>query len=116
MRKRVLALILAGTMVFGLIACNKSGKNDGTTSTDGATDATETTEITETTQAEPVKQTTEVTDYSEYVTLGDYSGLDIAVDAAAVTDEQIQGYIDTLELITTTIWLSLSTSQPEQLR
>ncbi len=96
MRKRVLALILAGTMVFGLTACNKSGKNDETTSTDGATDATETTEITETTQAEPVKQTTEVTDYSEYVTLGDYSGLDIAVDAAAVTDEQIQGYIDTL--------------------
>lgn len=89
MRKRVLALILAGTMVFGLTACNKSGKNDETTSTDAA-------ETTETTQAEPVKQTTEVTDYSEYVTLGDYSGLDIAVDAAAVTDEQIQNYIDTL--------------------
>lgn len=94
MKKRVLALVLAGTMVFGLTACNKSGKNDTTTAADGGTTVADST--TETTEAQPVTQTTEVTDYSEYLTLGQYTGIDIAVDAAVVTDEQVQSSIDSL--------------------
>lgn len=94
MKKRVLALVLAGTMVFGLTACNKSGKNDTTTAADGETTVADST--TETTEAQPVTQTTEVTDYSEYLTLGQYTGIDIAVDAAVVTDEQVQSSIDSL--------------------
>lgn len=93
MKKRVLALVLAGTMVFGLTACNKSGNNETTTSetttVEGDTSAAETT-----TEAQPVVQTTAVTDYSQYVTLGDYTNLDIEVDAAVVTDTQIQNRKD----------------------
>lgn len=94
MKKRVLALVLAGTMVFGLTACNKGGKNDTTTAADGETTVADSTA--ETTEAQPVTQTTEVTDYSEYLTLGDYTGLDIEVDAAVVTDEQVQNSIDSI--------------------
>lgn len=94
MKKRVLALVLAGTMVFSLTACNKSGKNDTTTAADGETTVADSTA--ETTEAQPVAQTTEVTDYSEYLTLGDYTGLDIEVDAAVVTDEQVQNSIDSI--------------------
>ncbi len=93
MKKRVLALVLAGTMVFGLTACNKNGNNETTTNetttVEGDTTATETT-----TEAQPVVQTTEVTDYSQYVTLGDYTNLDVEVDAAVVTDTQIQNRKD----------------------
>ena len=60
MKKRVLALVLAGTMVFGLTACNKGGSNG----TETTTVAGETT-TGETTQAQPVAQTTPITDYSE---------------------------------------------------
>lgn len=94
MKKRVLALVLAGTMVFSLTACNKGGKNDTTTAADGETTVADSTA--ETTEAQPVTQTTEVTDYSEYLTLGQYTGIDIAVDAAVVTDEQVQSSIDSL--------------------
>lgn len=94
MKKRVLALVLAGTMVFGLTACNKGGKNETTTAADGETTVADSTA--ETTEAQPVTQTTEVTDYSEYLTLGDYTGLDIEVDAAVVTDEQVQNSIDSI--------------------
>ncbi len=81
-------------MVFGLTACNKGGKNDTTTAADGETTVADSTA--ETTEAQPVTQTTEVTDYSEYLTLGDYTGLDIEVDAAVVTDEQVQNSIDSI--------------------
>ncbi len=94
MKKRVLALVLAGTMVFGLTACGKGGDNNETTTTGETTTVEGDTTTAETTQAEPVKQTTEVTDYSEYVTLGDYKNLDIEVDPAVVTDEQIQNQKD----------------------
>ena len=94
MKKRVLALVLAGTMVFSLTACNKGGKNDTTTAADGETTVADSTA--ETTEAQPVTQTTEVTDYSEYLTLGQYTGIDIAVDSDVVTDEQVQSSIDSL--------------------
>ena len=76
MKKRVLALVLAGTMVFGLTACNKGGSNNGgngtdteTTTVSGETTTGETT-TGETTEAQPVTQTTPLTDYSGYVKIG----------------------------------------------
>lgn len=94
MKKRALALVLAGTMIFGLTACNKDGKNETRTNETTTVEGETTTETT--TEAQPVAQTTEVTDYSEYVTLGDYTNLDIEVDAAVVTDTQIQERKDSI--------------------
>ena len=94
MKKRVWALVLAGTLIFGLQACGKSGSNEVTTTAAEETTTVEGDSTAATTQAEPVTQTTEVTDYSEYVTLGEYKNLDIEVDAAVVTDEQIQNRKD----------------------
>lgn len=37
-----------------------------------------------------------LTDYSEYVTLGDYKGIEIEVDDSAVTDEQVEAEFDAL--------------------
>ena len=100
MKKRVLALVLAGTMVFGLTACNKGGSNNGgngtdteTTTVSGETTTGETT-TGETTEAQPVTQTTPLTDYSGYVKIGAYRDLEIEVDAAVVTDTQIQSRKD----------------------
>lgn len=91
MKKRVLALVLAGTMVFGLTACNKGGSNG--TDAETTTVAGETT-TGETTEAQPVAQTTPITDYSEYVKIGAYKDLEVEVDAAVVTDTQIQSRKD----------------------
>lgn len=91
MKKRVLALAMAGVMVFGLTACGKKN-GDNTTTTAGDTNTTSAAEST--TEAQPVSQTTQVADYSQYVTLGQYTGLEIAVDAAVVTDDDIQNYKD----------------------
>lgn len=91
MKRRVLALALAGAMVFGLTAC---GKKDGNDTTTAAGDTNTTGAAESTTEAQPVSQTTQVADYSQYITLGQYTGLEIAVDAAVVTDEEIQNYKD----------------------
>lgn len=91
MKKRILALALAGVMVFGLTACGRKDGNDTTTAA-GDTTAAGTAEST--TGAQPVYQTTQVADYGQYVALGQYTGLVIAVDAAVVTDDDIQNYKD----------------------
>ncbi len=67
MRKKLIAAALMGVMVLSLAACRKIDDN---------------------------KNAVELTDYSEYVTLGDYSGLDIEVASADVTDAQVQDAID----------------------
>ena len=95
MKKRVLALVLAGTMIFGLTACNKGGNNDAGNGTDTETTSVEGETTTgETTEAQPVAQTTPITDYSGYVKIGAYRDLEIEVDAAVVTDTQIQSRKD----------------------
>lgn len=89
MKKRLLALALVGTMVFSATACKKN-----TTQTETTTAATQAT--TETTTAAfdstPVKQTTAIVDYSQYITLGQYTGLDIEVDSAVITEEDMVAY------------------------
>lgn len=87
MKKKILSLLLVTAMVFSLSACNKNGDSTETTTADSTGETT-------TFSTEPVAQTTEVTDYSEYITLGTYSGLDIEVSSAEITDEDIQAYKD----------------------
>lgn len=91
MKKRTLALLLAGAMAFSLTACKKSNGENNTTANDQTDIAQETTAA-----AEPIKQTGTVADYSQYISLGQYAGIDIPVDAAVVTDDDIQNYKDSL--------------------
>lgn len=96
MRKKTSVLLKSGiiiAMTLCLTACNKKDKNsETTTSGSGVTEA----QTGSTAAAEPIKQTSTVADYSPYITVGQYTGLDIAVDAAVVTDQQIQEYKDSL--------------------
>ncbi len=93
MKKKLLSLLLVTAMVFSLSACSKdSVSTETTTGAEGATNATGETEST--VAAEPIKQTTQVADYSGYITLGQYTGLDIEVASAEITEEDIQAYKD----------------------
>lgn len=82
MRKRLLALGLASMMVLSLAGCKKNTQETETTVANGET----------TVAIADIKQTGTVADYSSYITLGQYTGLEIPEDAAVVTDEDIQNY------------------------
>ena len=76
MKIRKIAMLLAGVAAMGMIfaGCNK--KNEGAMA---------------------------LTDYSEYVTVGEYKGLNVEVTVSAeVTDEQVQEEIDAILTIYTT--------------
>lgn len=76
MTKRFFVSMLAASLLASMLAgCGKNGNTD-------------TDETNETTQ-EHVELNVETVDYSGYMTLGEYSGLDIEVDSAEVTQEQI---------------------------
>ena len=78
MKKKFIAIGIIMTMTASaLIGCSKVKKID-----DAETTAAEETQ-------EHVELTVEESDYSQYVTLGEYSGMDIEVDSAEVTQEQI---------------------------
>lgn len=78
MKKKFLAIGLIMTMTAAMFAgCSKVNKIDDAEET--STDETAWAEL-----------TVEPSDYSEYVTLGSYSGIDIEVDSAEVTQEQIE--------------------------
>lgn len=70
MKKRILTVALAGMLAISLVACSKTDSTD--------------------------KNAVDVTDYSKYVTLGDYTDLNIEVAYATVTDEQLQEKIDSI--------------------
>lgn len=81
MKKRLMAaglvVLMAATAFTG---CSKVKKID---------DSTETTTAEAETMAR-VEVNVDIPDFSSYVTLGDYTGLDIDVDSAEVTDEQME--------------------------
>lgn len=81
MKKRLIAaglvVLMAATAFTG---CSKVKKID---------DSTETTTAEAETMAR-VEVNVDIPDFSSYVTLGDYTGLDIDVDSAEVTDEQME--------------------------
>lgn len=77
MKMKKLAVLIAGVAVTGMVfaGCSKDEK----------------------------KGAHELTDYSEYITLGEYTGLDVDVSVSAeVTDEQVQAEIDAILDIYTT--------------
>ncbi len=77
MKKKLLAALLAVSMVMSLCAC---GSDKETTS--------ESAETTESTQAGVVSSA----DYNvdDYVTVGDYSGLEVTADVVTFTDEDVE--------------------------
>ena len=98
MKKKLLATLLAVSMVMSLCACNSEKENG----------AAETTETTETAKAGAVSSK----DYNpdEYVTVGDYSGLEVTVDVVNHTDadvesqfnEEVEYYVEYSDLFTYT--------------
>ena len=87
MKKKIVAMLLMGVMAFSLSACGK--KNEANN------------ETTPTTTAAPLvyyekggEFYKELKDYSEFVELGKYTGLDVKVKSAEVTDEQMKEIID----------------------
>lgn len=83
--KRKIAILLAGVMCLGFVACGS--KED--TAQDTSSEKT----------VEEEKTTTDDIDYNpaDYVTLGDYSGLDITISGDYSTDEEaLNAYIDNL--------------------
>ena len=87
MKKKLLAMLLVGVMAFSLSACSKKGGEEGTTTTP--------------TTAAPLvyyekggEFYKELKDYSKYVELGAYSGMDVKVTPANVTDKQLKEVID----------------------
>lgn len=87
MKKKLLAMLLVGVMAFSLSACSKKGEEEGTTTTP--------------TTAAPLvyyekggEFYKELKDYSKYVELGAYSGMDVKVTPANVTDKQLKEVID----------------------
>lgn len=67
-RKSILALLLGGALALSLAACGKEEQEP----------------------VESLAQTTELADYSSYVTLGQYTDLDIKVTTVEVTQEMLQ--------------------------
>ena len=87
MKKKIVAMLLMGVMAFSLSACGKKSEANN--------------ETTPTTTAAPLvyyekggEFYKELKDYSEYVELGKYSGLDIKVVPAEVTEKQMKEIID----------------------
>ena len=94
MKKKLLATLLAVSMVMSLCACNSEKEEQ----------ATETTETT----AEPGKISSRDFNAADYVTVGDYSGLEVEVDVVNFTDadvekqfdEEVEYYIEYSDLFT----------------
>ena len=83
------ALVLV--MGLSLVACNSKDKN--------TTDATDTTTVAageETTTAPFNKIDTSNLVWSDYVTLGEYKGIEVQVKSAEVTEDDIQAKVDSL--------------------
>ena len=101
MKKRLVALMLAGTMAVSICACgNKEAvDSEGTTQTEVATESV--VENTEPTLLDEPRVSTRE-DYvaladvetSDYLELPDYKNMTIEVDEVEVTDESILGYIN----------------------
>lgn len=100
--KRILSAVLLGTVIIALSACQRqqdvSEKADETAQTE--TDAA--TEETDTSATEPSKEEAAAKEYGylkdinvdDYVTLGEYIGLEIALEEPVVTDEDVDEYIE----------------------
>ena len=83
MKKKLVAIALTGVCVAAMAAgCGKGSK---TSETEG-----ETVSMSAELESETVDFKVEPVDYSQYIKLGEYTGLSIEVDPADVTDEQVE--------------------------
>ncbi len=84
MKKKFIAVAVMAFMAAGMVftACNGGSSASGSSDSE-ATSAADSSE-------------TENIDYHEYVTLGEYKGLEIVVDAVEVTDEELQNRVNTI--------------------
>ena len=93
-KKRLMSFALVMVMGLSLVACNSKDKN--------TTDATDTTtvadgETTEDTTTAPFnKIDTSNLVWSDYVTLGEYKGIEVEVKSAEVTEDDFQAKVDSL--------------------
>lgn len=90
-KKRLMSFALVMVMGLSLVACNSKDKN--------TTDATDTTTVAageETTTAPFNKIDTSNLVWSDYVTLGEYKGIEVEVKSAEVTEDDIQAKVDSL--------------------
>ncbi len=90
-KKRLMSFALVMVMGLSLVACNSKDKN--------TTDATDTTTVAageETTTAPFNKIDTSNLVWSDYVTLGEYKGIEVQVKSAEVTEDDIQAKVDSL--------------------
>ena len=86
MKKKLIAAAFAAMCVAALSAgCGKNSKPNETTEAES-----ESVTMSEELQNETVDYKVEPEDFSNYIKLGDYTGLDIEVDPADVTDDQIE--------------------------
>lgn len=99
--KKFITMVTALTLAASLLAgCGKEA--DADTAESQSSEAAAETESTEETAAEEAAAIKEYgedayvdgIDLADYVTLGEYMGIEVSVDAPAVTDEYVQSYIE----------------------
>ena len=90
-KKRLMSFALVMVMGLSLVACNSKDKN-----TTGATDTTTVAAGEETTTAPFNKIDTSNLVWSDYVTLGEYKGIEVQVKSVEVTEDDIQAKVDSL--------------------
>jgi len=85
MKKKVIAVAVMAFMAAGTVftACN------GGSSASGSSSENESTSAADSSAAEDI-------DYNDYVTLGEYKGLEVEVEEVEVTDEELQAKIDSI--------------------
>lgn len=104
MKKRLLAMLMAGVVAVSVCACGSKEAEDAANTTDEAatTATTQAVEETATTQETEVIRVSEREDYvpledlstDEYITLPDYAAMTVQAIKPEVTDEDIEGYIN----------------------
>ena len=89
MKKKIVKALVAGLIGLQLIGCS----NQNTTNTEEAPEVTVTGE---TTEAEEKRVQIYFKDINagEYVTLGDYKGLEIVSNVVTISDEDVDSYIE----------------------
>lgn len=95
MKKKLLSLLMAVTMVATLAGCG-SNNNNSTNSTTSDSSDTSNKEVEATDYYASAQKNAEV--YKQYVTLGNYKGIEVKVDnsSVAVSDEDVENNINTI--------------------
>ncbi len=95
MKKKLLSLLMAVTMVATLAGCG-SNNNNSTNSTTSDSNDTSNKEVEAADYYASAQKNAEV--YKQYVTLGNYKGIEVKVDnsSVAVSDEDVENNINTI--------------------